>query len=67
VKAAPPGWEPHRIVTRVDGWFVDPHDEGRIPAAIAQIMARTMPQPSVIELVRARMIARMVERGLSYE
>jgi len=54
----PPGWEPHRIATRIDGWFVDPHDETRIPAVVAEMMARAMPQPTEIEIIKARMIAR---------
>jgi hypothetical protein len=63
----PPGWEPHRITTRIDGWVVDPHDEDRIPAAVAEMIARAMPRPSEVEIIRARMIQRMVEHGLSYE
>jgi hypothetical protein len=27
---------PHRIVTRIDGWLVDPENESRIPAAVAE-------------------------------
>jgi len=60
----PPGWKPHLITTRIDGWFAD-RDETHIPSVIAEMMARAMPQPSVIELVRARMLARMVERGIA--
>jgi hypothetical protein len=63
----PPGWEPHRITTRIDGWIVDPENERRIPPVIAEMMARAMPQPTEIEVIRARMMARMVERGLDYE
>ena len=63
----PPGWEPHRITTRIDGWFIDPRNEQRIPPVIAEIMARAMPQPTEVEIIRARMMARMVERGLLYE
>jgi hypothetical protein len=55
----PPGWEPHRITTRIDGWVVDPENVNRIPPAIAKMMARAMPQPTEIEIIRARMIARM--------
>lgn len=58
MKAAPPGWEPHKIMTRIDGWVIDPDDETRIPTAVAELMARAMPQPTVIEIIRARMIAR---------
>jgi len=55
----PPGWEPHRITSRLDGWFVDPENEDRIPPVIAELMARAMPQPTEIEIIRARMLARM--------
>ncbi|RXG86145.1 hypothetical protein [Bradyrhizobium zhanjiangense] len=58
MKAAPPGWQPHQIVTRIDGWVIDPENEDRIPRAIAELMARAMPQPSEIEVIRARMLAR---------
>ena len=61
----PPGWEPHRITTRVDGWFVDPHDETRIPAVVAEMMARAMPRPTEIEIIRARMTARHRASGVS--
>jgi hypothetical protein len=54
----PPGWEPHRITTRIDGYFVDPRDEDRVPAVIAEMMARAMPQPTEIEIIRCRMQAR---------
>jgi hypothetical protein len=57
----------HQITSRVDGWIVDPEDETRIPPVVAELMARAMPQPSEIEIIRARMIHRMVERGLTYE
>ena len=51
----PPGWEPHRITTRIDGSFVDPHDQTRIPPVVAEMMARAMPQPTEIEIIKARM------------
>jgi hypothetical protein len=66
-KNAPPGFEPHKIVHRLDGWIVDPADEDRIPAAVAEMIARAMPPlgdgGSVAE-IKARMHARqrMVER-----
>jgi hypothetical protein len=60
MKAAPPGWQPHQIMTRVDGWLVDPADEDRIPSAVAQMIARAMPQPGndAVAVIRARMYAR---------
>lgn len=60
MKAAPPGWQPHEITHRVDGWVVDPANEGSIPAAVAKLIARAMPSLrgySVAD-VRARMLAR---------
>ena len=60
MKAGPPGWEPHKIVSRIDGWVIDPDDEHRIPAAIAELIARQMPVlgDGTIADVRSRMQAR---------
>ncbi|WP_342726084.1 hypothetical protein AAFG07_03805 [Bradyrhizobium sp. B097] len=60
MKSAPPGWQPHQVETRIDGWVVDPNDEARIPAAVAEMIARAMPQPGngVVASIRARMLAR---------
>jgi hypothetical protein len=60
VKAGPPGWEPHKTSFRVDGWIIDPDDEGRIPSAIAEMIARAMPVlgDDTVADVRARMQAR---------
>ena len=60
MKAGPPGWEPHKIVSRVDGWIVDPDDEDRIPAAVAEMIARAMPLlgSNIVAAIRARMQAR---------
>ncbi|QHP69820.1 hypothetical protein EI171_22495 [Bradyrhizobium sp. LCT2] len=60
MKAAPPGWQAHQITHRVDGWVIDPDDNGRVPAAVAKLIARAMPSlrgHSVAD-VRARMLAR---------
>jgi hypothetical protein len=69
MKAAPPGWEPDKIISRIDGWVVDPENEDRIPPVIAEIIARAMPEPNEIEVIRARMMARQraVERDHTYE
>jgi hypothetical protein len=58
--SAPPGWKPHQIVTRVDGWIVDPENEDRIPAAVAEIISRAMGQfdGDTVADIRARMLAR---------
>jgi hypothetical protein len=61
VKAAPPGWEPHQIARRVDGWVIDPDNDACIPAEIAAMIVEAMPQPGgrgVVAVIRARMIAR---------
>jgi hypothetical protein len=59
-KAAPPGWQPHQIVTRIDGWVVDPENEDRIPATVAAMIVRAMPPPGdyTIAAIRARMRVR---------
>jgi hypothetical protein len=59
-KAAPAGWAPHKIMSRVDGWIVDPENEDRVPAAVAEMIARAIPQPrdSAVGAIRARMYAR---------
>ncbi|MGY4496957.1 hypothetical protein ACVWYH_000884 [Bradyrhizobium sp. GM24.11] len=60
MKAAPPSWQPHKVVTRIDGWIVDPQNETRIPAAVAEMIARAMPQPGgdTVAAIYARMLAR---------
>lgn len=58
MRVAPPGWQPDKIITRIDGWVVDPENEDRIPPVIAEMIARAMPEPHEIEVIRARMIAR---------
>ncbi|SDJ91767.1 hypothetical protein SAMN05216338_107321 [Bradyrhizobium sp. Rc2d] len=60
MKAAPPGWQPHELTHRVDGWVVDPGSEGRVPAAVAKLIAHAMPYLRVHSVadVRARMLAR---------
>jgi hypothetical protein len=61
VKAGPPGWQPHQIARRVDGWCIDPENEDRIPAAVAAMIVEAMPQPGdhdAIAIIRRRMMAR---------
>jgi hypothetical protein len=60
VKAGPPGWEPHKIVSRIDGWIIDPDDEDRIPSVVAEMIARAMPLlgENAVADIRARMYAR---------
>ena len=57
MKSAPPGWVPHQIVTRLDGWIgaVD-----RIPTPVAELIARAAPYHAaeLIAIIRARMAAR---------
>jgi hypothetical protein len=58
MKTAPPGWRPDQVVTRIDG-YITTHGN-RIPAAVAEMIARAMPQPSdnTVATIRARMLAR---------
>jgi hypothetical protein len=58
--AGPPGWEPHKIVSRIDGWVIDPDDEDRIPTVVAEMIASAMPQlgDDTVAAIRARMLAR---------
>ena len=60
MKAAPPGWEPHRIARRVDGWIIPPNEDC-IPAAVAAMIVEAMPQPGdrdAIAIIRGRMMVR---------
>jgi hypothetical protein len=62
VKVGPPGWQPHQITRRVDGWCVS-ENENRIPAAVAEMIAAAMPQPGgrdAVAVIRARMMARQL-------
>jgi hypothetical protein len=45
------------VVTRLDGWIGGP---GRIPLAVAELIARAMPQPAddTVAAIRRRMLAR---------
>jgi hypothetical protein len=48
------------MMSRFDGWVVDPKNENRIPSAIAEMIARAMPQlgDDTVADIRARMYAR---------
>ncbi|TYO67082.1 hypothetical protein FXV83_07705 [Bradyrhizobium hipponense] len=60
MKSAPPGWQAHKIVSRVDGWLIDSENEDRIPAAVAAMIARAMPHPGddTVAAIYRRMVAR---------
>ena len=63
MKAGPPGWQPHQITRRVDGWCIDSGNENRIPAAVAEMIAAAMPQAGgrdVVAVIRGRMMARQL-------
>ena len=49
MKAGPPGWEPHKVMTRIDGFFLG-KNEAHMSAAIAEI--------DTVAAIRARMYAR---------
>lgn len=56
-KTAPPGWQPHQIVTRIDGYIAD--RGGRVPAAVAAMIARNVPSlDNTVAAIRKRMRAR---------
>jgi hypothetical protein len=58
-KSAPPGWSPHQITHRIDGYIVDPENENRIPASVAEMIARAMPGgDDTVADIKARMHAR---------
>jgi hypothetical protein len=63
-KAAPPGWSPHQIVHRVDGWFVDPENPGHVPSRVAALIRAARSGGDSIADVRARMVAR--QRALEH-
>ena len=56
-KIGPPGWQPHQIVSRLDG-FVSV--DGRVPDFIASMMAapKTRTKNHSIATIRARMACR---------
>jgi hypothetical protein len=58
----PPDWQPHRIMTRRDGWIVGNRDQPhRIPAAVAEMIVRALPpfkKGTPLANIRARMLAR---------
>jgi hypothetical protein len=53
----PPGWQPHQIVSRIDDWI---GVADRIPASVAEMIARALPQPggNSVANIRARMACR---------
>jgi hypothetical protein len=59
-KIAPPGWEPHQIVRRVDGWIFDHENPDLIPPGVARMIVQNMPSLSgdSIADIKARMLAR---------
>lgn len=64
MKSAPPGWEPHQIVSRIDGWIIpDPQNKNAVPARVAKMIARAMPQLADprVAAIRARMVARQLK------
>ena len=56
-KIAPPGWSPHQIEHRIDGYIVDPEDPGHIPSGVATLIRAARTGDSISD-VRARMVAR---------
>lgn len=61
MKFAPPGAEPYRTVTRIDGWVGN--DPTHLPNSVAVKIAAAMPSlrgPSEIDRIRARMTVRQL-------
>jgi hypothetical protein len=61
MKFAPPGAEPYRTLTRVDGWLGS--DPSRIPNAVAREIVAALPPlegRTKVDRIRARMMARQV-------
>jgi hypothetical protein len=61
MKHAPPGWEPHSITQRFDGWVIDAENPDRIPARVAPTIVAAMPSVgnhNSVAAIKARMIAR---------
>ena len=58
----PPGWEPHRLQARLDGWIGN--DPTRAPPSVADAIARALPQlgeGNTVADIKARMIARQID------
>jgi hypothetical protein len=69
-KHGPPGWQPHLITNRVDGWVCDPENPERMPRDVAEAIFRAMPQignGETVAEIKVRMLARMRAAGLSYD
>jgi hypothetical protein len=58
-KIAPPGWQPHQIVHRLDGYVIDPENPGHVPSRVAALMRAARFGDSIAD-IRARMIARQL-------
>ena len=59
-RAAPPGWQPHKIITRIDGWLVG-QGQNPVPASVSEMIAHDKPQrlnKLAVAAIRARMLAR---------
>lgn len=64
-KFAPPGAEPYRTLTRLDGWVGD--DPSVIPISVAREIAAALPSfegRNEVERIRARMMARQMRYEL---
>ena len=59
MKKSPPGWSPHKVISRNDGWVIDPENEDRIPRAAAEMILAAMPSfGDTVPAIKARMVAR---------
>jgi hypothetical protein len=61
MKFSPPGAEPYRTLTRVDGWLGN--DPSGIPYSVAREIAAALPRfegRTEVERIRSRMLARQM-------
>jgi hypothetical protein len=63
-RKGPPGWQPHQIATRIDG-FVG-NDPCRPPRVLAELIARNMPQLGEGNSA-ADVLARMITRQARHD
>jgi len=55
---APPGFEPHKVISRVDGYICDPENPDRVPTRIAAMIRAARFGGDSVRDIRDRMVAR---------
>jgi hypothetical protein len=64
MKSTPPGWSPHQIVHRIDGYFIDPENPGHVPSRVASLIRAARSGGDSVSDIKARMVAR--QRALEH-